>query len=100
MSAYLKASLAALALLALALWWGWDRDEAAAAAPRVRLSTDAAWSHAALEAGATLLTRRPGDEVSVPPGRWRVTLVPREGEPVLFTCDLRPGESRVLGDAP
>ena len=99
LSAYLKASVVALLLLAVALWWGWGRGDPAAAAPRVSLSASAGWRHAALESGPTLLTLQPGEELVLTPGAWRVTLVPEEGEPVVQTLSLEPGQVRELGAA-
>jgi hypothetical protein len=89
MGTYAAVGAAAVLVLAIVLWIGGPEPEAAL----VRLPPDGAWDAAVLDDGRSQLTLRRDAPLSVPPGRYRVTLLGPEGRSQLLELDLPAGET-------
>ena len=88
MGAYVLAGGALVVALALVLWFGRPPEPDLAI---LTLAGDGEWAGAMIESGALRVELLPGRSASVPPGRYRVTLVAEDGRAGRLELDLEPG---------
>lgn len=92
MGTYAAVGAVAVLVLALVLWLGGPEPPAA----EVTLPAQAGLAGAVLEAGGVRHALQPGQTLRLPPGRYRLTLLPPGAPPELSEIDLAAGPQRLV----